>query len=572
MFVHRNLLGLSRQLADRVAIGAAVGLAIAACDISQAVLASMVIADTVSGGDLPGASLKLAAIGVIIVVRGGLVFTREVVARQTGYLVKRRIRLRLFNHLAAVGPSSIMDDRTGDLVSTCVDAVEHLEPYCARYLPTLVVAVVSTMILVCGIAWLNIWLAICMVFFVLLTPVLPLAWSRAFDRQNRDRWRLWPELLSEFVDAIQGVTTLKIFNAAEWKRDDLLHRSLALYSSQMARLYLALVVESLTVLASYGGAAALIASGALLVSTGQIDVAALIFVLLISREAFRPWVDLTTYWHMGIDANLGAEKIARLLSVQPHVRDGAMYADTKSATSPTITFKDISFSYPSRRSLVIADFNLTIEAGQKIGVVGPSGCGKSTLVSLLLRFYDPAAGQILIEGQPISEQPLHRLREQVALVSQDTYLFAGTIEDNIALGREGASPEEIRQAAIDANIDDFVRQLPLGYQTQISERGNTLSGGQRQRLAIARAFLKNAPILVLDEATSNVDLESERAIQRSIAKLTAGRTSIIIAHRMSSIVDVDRVVTMSEGRIVSAVLHDAPWRSGGGRGEEARQP
>jgi ABC-type multidrug transport system fused ATPase/permease subunit len=222
-----------------------------------------------------------------------------------------------------------------------------------------------------------------------------------------------------------------------------------------------------------------------------------------------------------------------------------------------IAFEGVTFAYPSRKeATVLRKLSLTAKAGQRIALVGPSGAGKSTIVSLLLRFYDPEAGRVLIDGRDARDYPLRRLREQMAIVPQDVLLFGGTIADNIAYGRPGASQAEIEEAARRANAHDFIAAFPEGYQTVVGERGVQLSGGQRQRVAIARAILRNPAVLILDEATSSLDSESESLVQQALDALMQGRTSVIIAHRLSTVRRADCIYVIKEGEVVESGTHD----------------
>jgi ATP-binding cassette subfamily B protein len=221
-----------------------------------------------------------------------------------------------------------------------------------------------------------------------------------------------------------------------------------------------------------------------------------------------------------------------------------------------IAFEGVSFVYPSRKEItVLRNLSLTARAGQRIALVGPSGAGKSTIVSLLLRFYDADAGCVRIDGRDCRDYELRQLRSQMAIVPQDVLLFGGTIADNIAYGRPGASPAEIEAAARQANAHDFIASFPEGYQTVVGERGVKLSGGQRQRVAIARAILRNPAILILDEATSSLDSESESLVQQALDALMQGRTSVIIAHRLSTVRRADCIYVVKEGEVVEAGTH-----------------
>ena len=213
------------------------------------------------------------------------------------------------------------------------------------------------------------------------------------------------------------------------------------------------------------------------------------------------------------------------------------------------------FSYPGGRRPAHDGLSLAVRAGERVGIVGPSGSGKSTVARLLLRFYDPDQGRVLVGGRDVRDLTLDQLRSLIAVVSQDTYLFHGTVEDNLRMGKPDATPAELAAAARAANAEEFIARLPQGYQTVVGERGVRLSGGQRQRIAIARALLRDAPILVLDEALSAVDAESEAVIQEALDRLMQGRTTLIFAHRLSSVIGADRIFALDDGRVAETGTH-----------------
>jgi ABC-type multidrug transport system fused ATPase/permease subunit len=252
-------------------------------------------------------------------------------------------------------------------------------------------------------------------------------------------------------------------------------------------------------------------------------------------------------------AAVSAERIAEVMTVRSDVadREGARpVAELKG----TIEFQDVSFEYERGRP-VLSHLNLAIAPGEKVAIVGSTGAGKSTLVSLVPRFYDPTFGKVCIDGEDIRHYQLQSLREQISLVLQDSLLFSGTIRENIAFGRPDASEEEIVAAAVTANADEFIQRLPEGYESQVAERGTTLSGGQKQRIAIARAILRDAPILILDEPTSNLDSASEQVVIDALERAAAGRTTLIIAHRLSTAQFADRIIVLDRGRIVEEGKH-----------------
>ena len=271
-------------------------------------------------------------------------------------------------------------------------------------------------------------------------------------------------------------------------------------------------------------------------------------------EIFRPMRDLRSVLHQGMVGMSAAQGIYDILDAKPQVENKSFRPITEQLT-PSISFRNVQFSYPKSLRSVYQDLSFDVAAGECLGVVGPSGCGKSSLVKLILRFFDPQGGIITLGGVDLKEMSFSQIRENIAVVNQDTFLFHGTVGDNIRMGRPEASDEELRLAAKSANIDEFIKSLPQQYDTIIGEKGIKLSGGQRQRVAIARAILRDSPILILDEALSAVDAENEAIIQDALNKLMVGRTTIILAHRLSSIIDCDRIIVLDDGEVVETGIH-----------------
>ena len=296
------------------------------------------------------------------------------------------------------------------------------------------------------------------------------------------------------------------------------------------------------------------ALGASRVVDGQMELSGLLIILLMGVEIFRPMRDLRSVLHQGMVGMSAAQGIYDILDAKPQVENKSFRPITEQLT-PSISFRNVQFSYPKSLRSVYQDLSFDVTAGECLGVVGPSGCGKSSLVKLILRFFDPQGGIITLGGVDLKEMSFSQIRENIAVVNQDTFLFHGTVGDNIRMGRPEASDEELRLAAKSANIDEFIKSLPQQYDTIIGEKGIKLSGGQRQRVAIARAILRDSPILILDEALSAVDAENEAIIQDALNKLMVGRTTIILAHRLSSIIDCDRIIVIDDGEVVETGIH-----------------
>jgi ATP-binding cassette subfamily B protein len=304
-------------------------------------------------------------------------------------------------------------------------------------------------------------------------------------------------------------------------------------------------------------------AGAWFVVRGQLTEGGFVGFLLLIGVFFRPIEKINSIIESYPKGIAGFQRYSAFLDTEPDIADRPQAVSVQRLHGD-IEYNDVSFGYRSEKPL-LAHLTLSIRAGETVAFVGSSGAGKTTICSLLPRFYEVTEGAISIDGIDIRDMTLKSLRSNIGIVSQDVFLFAGTIRDNIAYGRLEASEEEILEAARRARLDDVIAALPAGLDTVVGERGVKLSGGQKQRLAIARIFLKNPPILILDEATSALDTETERAIQQSLADLSQGRTTLVIAHRLATIVNADRIVVVEEGRIIEQGVHDELVARSGGR-------
>ena len=311
------------------------------------------------------------------------------------------------------------------------------------------------------------------------------------------------------------------------------------------------------------GSAAVLAFGAWRVVDGQMGLDVLLVILMMGIEVFRPQRDLRALLHNGMMGRAAADDIFSVLDARAKVEPPAAPVELDGPLAPVVEFDDVSFAYPGGRRAAHQALSFRIEAGERVGFVGESGAGKSTIVRLLMRFYDPDEGAVRIGGHDLRGLRPDDVYRGVAVVNQETYLFHGTVEDNLRFGKSDATAEEIEAAARAANAHEFITRFPQGYGTVVGERGIRLSGGQRQRIAIARALLRDAPILILDEALSAVDAENEAVIQKALDRLMQGRTTLIFAHRLSSVIGADRILVLDHGAVVETGDHASLMRAGG---------
>ncbi len=492
--------------------------------------------------------LLLLLLGAIV-VRAGLVWIREVTAQQGAIRIKSELRERLFAHLLQLGPAYTRGERTGELVATANEGIERLDAYVSRYLPQLALSILVPLLIVAYILPLD-WIS---AFLLLVTgPIIPLLMilvgSYAEEHIQR-QWTALARMSAHFLDAVQGLPTLKLFGRSGAERERIARVSEGYRERTMKVLRFAFlsgtVLEFLTAIAI--GLIAVTLGIRLL--DGGIAFEYAFLVLLLAPEFYRPLRELGVHRHAGMEGKAAAKRIIEILETPIPVRIGALSARHPGG-SLTIEFTGVKYTYPGSDRPALTNIDLTLPAGTCTALVGRSGAGKSTLVNLLLRFIDAQDGTISANGIPLVELPVETWREYVALVPQQPYLFYGSVRANIRLARPGASDREVERAAELAGAAEFISRLSQGYDTGIGERGTRLSAGQAQRIAIARAFLKDAPLLVLDEPTSSLDPESETLIRHALERLVQERTVLVIAHRYNTIANVQQIAVLEDGRLV----------------------
>jgi ATP-binding cassette subfamily B protein len=565
MYFDWRLWQLTRGLRGRILLAIAIGLAASALGIARFALLGILLARVFTGAGF--AAIAQAAIGVALAVllRGLLDHSRTVIAHRTASRVQEDLRGRLYDKIAELGPAWFAGERTGGVMLSLVDGVEQLQTFFGQYLPQLSIAALTPLAIFAVIVWWDPPVATVMLIAALVTLVAPTVFHALESRTGMARQQAMKGFGSEFLDAVQGLPTLKAFGQSTAYGHRLAERARQLSDTTMRVLSTSVMTRGITDCGIAVGAAAALALGVWRVANGLMTIEALLIVLMAGTEVFRPLRDLRSVLHQGMVGQSAAAGIQALLAAQPLVPPSPAHLPAP-ALSPTIAFEDVHFAYPGGRQAAHDGLTFTVAAGEKIGIVGPSGSGKSSIARLLLRLFDPQSGAVRIGGRDIRTLDPEAVRAQIAIVHQDTYLFHGTVEENLRLGKPDATQAELEEAARDANAHEFIRQLPQGYQTVIGERGVNLSGGQRQRLAIARALLRDAPILILDEALSSVDAENEAIIQQGLDRLSQGRTTLVLAHRLSSVIGADRILVLDQGHIVETGRHvelirrDGPYR------------
>lgn len=568
MYFDSRLWRLTEGLRAGMAGGIFLGLLALAAGIARYVFLGQLLARVFDGAPWQDWAAPALGVAAMVLLRAFLDDWRTVQANRTSAAIQHTLRARLYDRIVALGPAWFANQRTGGVMLTVVDGVEQLQTFFGQYLPQVAIAAAAPFAIFAVIAFWDVPTALVFLAAALFALFGPMAVHMLDRRASLARSRSLNEFGEEFLDAVQGLPTLKSYGQGKAWGERLAARARSLSDNTFWVLSVSLLTRGISDLGVALGAALALTLGAWRVAAGDMSVEALLIVLMAGTEIFRPLRDLRAVLHRGMLGQSAAASIHALMDAQPltPAPDTAMQAGAVRAgaarLAPTIEFDDVAFSYTPERA-AHQGLAFRIAAGERVGVVGPSGAGKSTIVRLLLRECVPQGGVVRVGGHDINTLDTQFLLSHFALVSQDITLFHGTIDDNLRLGRPDATHDEVRAAARAANIDDFIMALPDGYATRIGERGLQLSGGQRQRVAIARALLRDAPILILDEALSSVDTENEALIQQALDRLMAGRTTLILAHRLASVIGADRILVLDQGRVAASGPHAALMRQGG---------
>ncbi len=557
MKVDRRLLRQARTARINLALTVGLGLLAGVVIVGQARLLSLVVSQVfLVGGTLEEVRPQLAGFLALSLMLAALVWGREVAANRVAGRVKYDLRARLVAHLLELGPAYARGERSGELTNTVVEGIEALDAYYRQYLPQLALAALvplTVLLFVFPLDWLS------GLILLLTAPLIPLfMWliGNAAEALTRRQWTSLSRMSAHFLDVLQGLTTLKVLGRSREQIQTIAQISNRYRHTTMGVLRVtflsALVLEMVATLST----AVVAVQIGLRLLYGNLLFEDALFILLLTPEFYLPLRLLGTRFHAGMAGVAAAQRIFEVLETDAKMEPRIGAESSRSLDlNLRLGFSNVHYAYDEGRRAALKGLTLEILPGQKVALVGPSGAGKSTVAYLLLRFIEPDQGMVLVDGRPLRDLSRRAWREQVAWVPQNPYLFHGTVAENIRLARPEAGLDEVAWAARQAHAQAFIEALPQGYDTVIGERGARLSGGEAQRIALARAFLKDAPLLILDEATANLDPEIEDLVQEAMARLIVGRTALIIAHRLSTVYRADRILVMSEGRIQEEGTH-----------------
>jgi len=518
-------------------------------------------------GAIDGYFLGLIGLGAALAVASAV---RFYAVNWLGERVVADLRAKVFAHLTTLDSSYFERQRSGEIMSRITADTTQITAAAGAALSQ---AVRNTIMLVGALVMMTVTSPQLSVLVLLLIPmvVLPLvAYGRSVRRLSRSAQDTLADAAGYAAEHLAAYRTMQASNAQAVVSDRYRGAVERSFSAARSRFMARAGLTALVILLVFIGIVGVMWYGAGLVSNGQITVGKLSQFVLYAVFAGSSLAGVSEVWGEIQQAAGAAERLTELLAVKPAIASPAVPLPMPNPIEGRIVFDEVSFTYDRAGSYDAARGVPTLERvsfdvapGETVAIVGPSGAGKSTILALTLRFYDPSSGRVLLDGVPLPQADLAAVRHRIALVPQDVALFADTVAENIRYGLPSASMEEVERAARAAHAHTFINALPNGYETALGERGVTLSGGQRQRIAIARAVLRDAPILLLDEATSALDAESEVAVQKALDALRKGRTTLIVAHRLSTVLRADRILVMDKGRIVEEGSHQRLIAQGG---------
>ena len=488
----------------------------------------------------------LTALIVLAVARGALRYLEQMSGHYIAFKLLALLRDKVFSSLRRLAFVKLQDKQAGQLVSLVTNDIELLEVFYAHTIAPIMIAFFTSAILLLVFGHLSGWfVVVALAAYLTVGVILPIITTKLAREDGRRYRELVGEMNDFFLDSVRGMKEIQLFGYAKQRLDEIQQRSQKIdmaferIKDQEAkvRVYTEVAVSAFNIIMLF--------TGLILFSLDKIDFSAFLIGVILLMSSYGPVIALSNLSSNLLQTLASGERVLSLLAEEPELKDVESAIDLKEVSR--IDVENVSFAYGEEQ--ILSDVSLSVKKGEILGIHGRSGSGKSTLLKLLMRFYDPKSGSIKINGESLPNINTHSLRDNMAYITQQTYIFNETIEENIRLARRDATLEEIMEAAKKASIHDFILSLPEGYQTKMTELGGNLSDGEKQRIGIARAFLHNAPIILLDEPTSNLDSLNEAMILKSLLNVKAEKLIILVSHRQSTMAICDQVIGIENGRM-----------------------
>jgi ATP-binding cassette, subfamily C, bacterial CydD len=554
MHIHRRLFGLAMNVHGFFMGIAIISFLIAGNVILQMYLLSSIIADVFLYNEINRNDF-IFYLAITIIIRSLLIWMRERFAQRKSVEIKSSLKRELFQKILALGPSFTRTRKTGDLIASITDGAEKLDDYFTRYIPSVIHIIILPVVIIVFTITMD-WIS---GLILLLTAPLILFFMWLIGtyakKLTQNQWEELSHLSSHFLDVLQGLKTLKIFGSSHRESEQVDDKSNDFRMITMNVLKVAFLSGMVLELAASISIALVAVQVGIRLIEGLLTYQPGLFILLLAPEFYLPFRTLGSHHHAGMEGAAAAAGIFSIIDEKTETIETGI-APSNDSVPPVIQFKDVSFTYPGNVIPAVHQINCTLQPGTLTAIVGPTGAGKTTFAHLLLGYLRSKTGQILINNVNLDQFDPEDWRQSLAYVPQHPHFFQGTILQNLLMANAGATTEQAIIAAREAGAHEFIENLPKVYHTGLDENAANLSGGEKQRLAIARALLKNAPILILDEPTSNLDPESEQLISDAMERITKNRTTLVIAHRLRTVTKADNILVFSNGEIAESGKHD----------------
>jgi thiol reductant ABC exporter CydD subunit len=542
----QRLLQRARPVRRLLAADVILGAGASALVLVQATLLASIVAKAFEGASLNKVSPMLGLLALTFTGRALLAWGFEIAGRRAASSVLSQLRLELVERRLRDQPTSLDGTEAGEIAASAVQGVDALEAYFGRYLPQVVLAVMVPIVVLSWVGMIDPASAALLLLTLPLVPVFMWLIGRYTEDRAREHWRALRLLSTHFLDVVRGLPTLRAFNRGQAQTAAISEVSERYRRTTMATLRVGFLSGAVLELAATLGVALVAVTVGVRLVDGGLGLQAGLTVLVLAPELYLPLRQLASQFHASADGLAVAERILALLEAPAAApRGGRLIAPTP-AEAP-VRLENVSFAYPSRPSLVLSELDLELLPGETVALVGPSGAGKTTVAKLLLRFAEPTTGRLTAGGIDLADCRTNVWRSVIAWVPQQPTIFRGTVADNIRLGDGRASERRVRDAAVLAGADRFVEALPSGYDTIVGDGGRPLSAGERRRIALARAFVRDAQLVILDEPTADLDRTSAEVVAEAVERLRIGKTVLLIAHRRELVQRADRVVALGEG-------------------------
>jgi ATP-binding cassette, subfamily C, bacterial CydD len=545
-----RLVRRTRSVRPLLAVDVALGAATVVLVLLQATLLARIVARAFDGASLHELRPELVALALAFVSRGALAWAMELAGRRAAASVLSELRLALVERRLAAQPTAADGTEAGEIAAAAVQGIAALEAYFARYLPQLVLASVVPVAVVAWVATVDLESALVMLLTLPLVPVFMWLVGRATEQRTRERWHALRGLSTHFLDLVRGLPTLRALNRSHAQAAAIAEVGERYRRATMGTLRVGFLSGSVLELAATLGVALVAVTVGVRLVGGGLGLEAGLTVLVLAPELYLPLRRLGAEFHASADGLAVADRLLALLDGPAAAAPGGPLRAPSPAFAP-VRLESVSFAYPARPGLVLDRLDLELAPGEAVALVGDSGAGKSTVAALLLGLLQPTAGRVTVGGADLAACDLDAWRRHVAWVPQQPALLRASIAENIRLGDPSATNEHVHAAAAAAGADGFVRSLRGGYATVVGDGGRPLSPGERRRIALARALLRDAPLVILDEPTADLDPVSVTAVGAAVRRLAEGRTVLLIAHRPEVVRHADRVVRLARGALAA---------------------